>query len=197
MLEWGKALLKKRFNKPGNVYLGLVHRLDRPASGVMVFARTSKAAGRLGKQFRERTVEKRYAAIVEGAPGEKGHWVDFIRKMGRQPEIVPEGAEGARRAVLTWRAVHVAREKTLVEIHLESGRPHQIRLQFASRHFPVLGDVRYGASATLDDRSLALHCIRLGIEHPVRREKIAWQAMPPATWPAIFRDAAADLIATY
>ena len=193
ILSWGKAYLKCTFDKPGNVFLGLVHRLDRPASGVTVFARTSKAAGRLSDQFRKRTVSKKYLAIVEENPPKEGRWTDYIVKRGREPRIVDAEIKGAQEARLSFRRERSVEDLTLVDINLETGRPHQIRLQFARRGFPLVGDVRYGSKRVLDGRNLALHCYRLEIEHPTLREFVSWSALPPATWPQEFRSWVCDM----
>ncbi|MGI9175912.1 MAG: RluA family pseudouridine synthase [Rhodothermales bacterium] len=186
LLSIGKAYLKERFDKPGNVFLGLVHRLDRPASGVMVFARTSKAASRLSQAFRERTPEKRYLALVEGRAVGGGTLVDHLVKEDRQVRIVRPDYPKAQRAELTWRALEERKGLTLVEVKLKTGRPHQIRVQLAHLGFPILGDLRYDARRELDGRNLALHCYCLGLEHPTQKEWMAWEAPPPATWEAAF-----------
>ncbi len=186
LLEVGKALLKERFGKPGNVYLALVHRLDRPVSGVMVLARTSKAAARLSEQFRARVPQKRYLAVVEGACEGEGTCVDFLVKEDRRVRVVEAGYPKAKRAVLRWRAVAVRDGLSLLDVTLETGRPHQVRVQLAHRGWPLLGDFRYGARRRLDGRNLALHCYRLTLEHPTRREPMTWTAPPPASWKGLF-----------
>lgn len=193
LLTWAKLWIKVRYGKPGNVYLGLVHRLDRPASGITVFARTSKAAARLAHQFRERTVDKRYLAIVEGVPAGSDTWVDHLVKEGRTPRVVPESAPGARRAELAFNTVETRGGLTVVEVLLKTGRAHQIRLQFASRGFPLLGDLRYGARSSLDGQNLALHGYRLGLQHPTGGGPMQWIVPPPATWPVQFADSIARL----
>ena len=182
----GKAYIGDRYDKPGNVYLGLVHRLDRPASGVMVLARTSKAASRLTDQFKRRSVRKAYAALVEGTLEGAGKWEDFIRKVDARPEIAPPGSDGAKRALLTWTSRRISGGPgtvSLADIRLETGRPHQIRLQFSSRGYPLVGDMRYGAGTELDGRNLALHAYELGFEHPTKKEPMVFCALPPDTWP--------------
>ncbi len=196
VLTLGKAFLKERFRKPGKVFLGLVHRLDRPASGVMALARTSKAAARLSEQFRKRTPEKRYLALVEGRWEGAGGGVDHLVKEGRTVRVVPEGYPGAKRAELRWRVLGTAEGLSLVEVALATGRPHQIRVQMAHRGHPLLGDVRYGAARELDGRNLALHCYLLGLTHPTRKEPMRWSAPPPAAWGRRFRGEVARLLAS-
>ena len=186
LLTWGKAFLKEKFDKPGNVYLGLVHRLDRPASGVMVLARTSKAAARLTEQFRQRRPEKNYLALVEGRLAGAGTCEDHLVKESRQVRVVRADYPKAKRAVLRWRAVATRDGLTLLDIALETGRAHQIRVQLAHRGHPLVGDIRYGATRELDGRNLALHAYRLTIEHPTRREAMTFEAPPPATWHGFF-----------
>lgn len=187
LLSLGKDYLKAHFHKPGNVYLGLVHRLDRPASGVMVFARTSKAAARLSEQFRARTPEKRYLAMVEGTCTGSGERVDYLAKTDQQVRIVSPSHPQAQRAELAWRGVAARGGRSLVEVELRTGRPHQVRLQLATMGFPIVGDFRYGATRELDGRNLALHCYRLAIDHPTRQERMTWMAPPPASWGDLFR----------
>lgn len=179
LLTIGKAYLKERFDKPGNVFLGLVHRLDRPASGVMVFARTSKAAARLSEQFRQRTVEKRYFAIVEGvlegAGIERGRVIKEAASM--RMAAAAEAREG-KTAELQWRAIASEDDLTLVDVQLKTGRKHQIRVQLAALGHAILGDFRYGATRELDGKNLALHCYRLGFHHPTRKERMNFAAAP-------------------
>lgn len=195
VVSLGKAYLKERFDKPGNVFLGLVHRLDRPASGVMVLARTSKAAARLAEQFRERRPVKRYIAVVEGALSGEGTCRDRIAKRDGRARIVPASDPDGKPARLTWRAVMSRGDLTLVDVLLETGRPHQIRLQLAGLGHAILGDLRHGARNEWDGRNLALHAYRLELEHPVRRDPRRFSAPPPKAWPAEFLDASLALAA--
>lgn len=169
-------------------FVGLVHRLDRPTSGIMALARTSEAARALSKQFRERTVEKRYLAFVEGALAGIGTWTDTIAKIDGQPRRVAPDHPDGKHAELTWQALGHTADRTLLHVQLQTGRPHQIRLQGASRGHPVVGDTRYGASAALD-RTIALHHALLRVEHPTTQRGQAFTAPVPNTWHAILSNA--------
>lgn len=178
LLTLGKNHLKSRFQRPGNVFLGLVHRLDRPASGLMVFARTSKAAARLCLQFKNRNVSKHYFAIVEGHPPVKGVLEDHMLKDGRSARIVKKSHPKGKSAKLEYEVIAKHGWTSLVSIKLHTGRPHQIRLQFSSREFPLLGDKRYGAERSFQDNQLALHSWQLGFEHPTKKEEMKWILKP-------------------
>ncbi|PAP77648.1 RluA family pseudouridine synthase [Rubrivirga marina] len=195
LVSLAKAYLKERFDKPGNVFVGLVHRLDRPASGVMMLARTSKAASRLSDQFRRRVPQKRYLAVVEGDPGDGGAWterVDAIDKGGGgSVDVVPVG-EG-QRAALRYRTLARDSARSLVEVELLTGRKHQIRAQLAELGAPILGDFRYGNQTPFaDGRGVALHAYRLVVEHPTKREPVTVVAPPPEAWAGLFPDAVAE-----
>ena len=181
-----KEYLRQVYAKPGNVFVGLVHRLDRPASGVLVLARTSKAASRLADQFRRRLPEKRYLALVEGHCEGNGRCEDFLTKENRRVRVVAPDHAGAKKAVLNWRSLATRSDLSLVEVALETGRPHQIRVQLASRGCPLLGDLRYEATREFDGQNLALHCASLAIEHPVRRQTSRWITEPPPSWSGYF-----------
>ena len=189
LVTLAKAYLKERFDKPGNVFCGLVHRLDRPAAGLVVLARTSKAAARLSDQFRRRTVGKRYLAVVEGQIDGSGRCVDWLAKDRGTVRRVKQGAAGAKRAELTWTARAVVGRRTLVEVDLLTGRPHQIRVQLRHLVGPIVGDLRYGAPEPMGDgRGLALLSASLEIDHPTRGERMRWVASPPAVWPGALRE---------
>ncbi|MDA0377860.1 MAG: RNA pseudouridine synthase [Bacteroidetes bacterium] len=192
VLTAGKSWVGEYFNKPGAVFLGLVHRLDRPASGLMVLARTSKSAARLAEQFRVRSVEKRYLAWVEGQPAPSGAWTDWLRKEEREVRVVSAVEPGAKEARLAYDVVQRFDTSTLVAIRLETGRPHQVRLQFASRGFPLTGDIRYGATRELDGKNLALHAAALALDHPTRGQRLGWTSVPGAWWPEQVRSVARD-----
>lgn len=184
------TLGKERLAGEGNrdPFLGLVHRLDRPASGVMVLARTSTAAKELSRQFRERLVEKRYLVLVEGTLQGIGTWTDYIAKPDRQPRLVdPDHAEG-KRAVLNWQALATGEGRTVLQVNLQTGRPHQIRLQTTSRGHPVVGDQRYGDTPALPDRAIALHHTLLRLDPPARSRRETFAAEPPAPWSDLLTD---------
>jgi 23S rRNA pseudouridine1911/1915/1917 synthase len=183
LVQQARQYLKQRYHKPGNVYLGVVSRLDAWVSGVIVLARTSKAAGRLAEQFRGRRVRKLYWALVERPiepPG--GQWEDWLAKDDVAGRMVVARSPGAKLAKLQYRVLHSTPQATLVEIELETGRKHQIRVQLASRGYSILGDRKYGSGRDFDQRAIALHARRLELEHPVRREPLAWTAPVPESW---------------
>jgi 23S rRNA pseudouridine1911/1915/1917 synthase len=179
-----KAYLKDRYCKPGNVFLGVIHRLDRPVSGVLLFARTSKAAARLAEQFRSGTVEKVYWAVIEGEvetpAGSLEDWLRRDRDAGRV-EVVKAGTEGARQALLHYhrRAVHGG--LTWLEVRPQTGRTHQLRVQLAHHGHPIYGDAKYGAIHTFG-RAIGLHARALTFLHPVRYEPITLTAEVPRAW---------------
>ena len=186
LLTLAKKYIKDRFQKPGNVYLGLVHRLDRPVSGLMVFARTSKAAARLSGQFRTRTVTKKYLALIEGNLSGEADWRDHLAKIERRVQIVKPGHPMGKPAHLTWRALGSKQGVSLISVRLYSGRPHQIRLQFASRGYPLLGDFRYKANRPFDGSNLALHAYCLALDHPVTKDRLVWTVAAPVSWSSWF-----------
>jgi 23S rRNA pseudouridine1911/1915/1917 synthase len=185
VLTRAKEYLKKKYKKPGNVYLGVVSRLDSTVSGALVLARTSKAADRLTKQFQSGQVEKVYWALVERAPqpaeGELSHWLlknDRQRKM----EVKPPRTRGAQHARLSYRTLGEEKLGALVEVKLHTGRKHQIRLQLATIHCPVVGDRKYGSRKAFVAEAIALHCVRLAIEHPTTKQRIEVRSLPPQSW---------------
>lgn len=176
LLTMVKEYIKEKYNKPGNVYVGLVHRLDRPVGGIMVFAKTSKAASRLSKQVQTHKLKKYYLAIVRGIIKEdKGTYQDKIKKLSNGNSIVSkEGKE----AILDYEVLERNKKtnKTLVKIKLKTGRHHQIRVQFASNGHPLCGDQRYG----VEDRSqIALYAYRLEFTHPTTKQELSFQLLPP------------------
>ncbi len=179
-----KAYLKDKYHKPGNVFLGVVHRLDRPVSGVLLFARTSKAAARLAQQFREGTVEKVYWAVVEGeGQTVAGTLEDWLRKDAdsRRVEVVPPHTPGARQALLHYQRRALYGGLTWLEVRPQTGRTHQLRVQLAHHGRPVYGDARYGAVTTFG-KAIGLHARALTFLHPVRYEPITVTAEVPRAW---------------
>jgi 23S rRNA pseudouridine1911/1915/1917 synthase len=187
-----KAYLKERYHKPGNVYLGIPHRLDRPVSGVVLFARNTKAARRLAEQFQHHQVTKIYWAAVEGEVlPEEGRWEDWLLKLPAEArtERVPVETPGAKHAVLGYRRLGVAAGYTLLELRPQTGRMHQIRVQAAGRGWPILGDELYGSRRlfgppvpTPRDRAIALHARSLTFLHPIRYEPVTVDAPLPELW---------------
>lgn len=176
-----REYLRKRYAKPGNVYLSVVHRLDRPVSGALLFARTSKAASRLSDQFRRRSVQKTYLALVEGCVSrERGELVDWLSKdRSRNHVTVAESHDvGARECRLTYQVVERGAVRTLLEIRPQTGRSHQIRVQLANLGHPIAGDVRYGAKDRLGPR-IMLHASRLEFSHPTLRTDVTIECHPP------------------
>jgi 23S rRNA pseudouridine1911/1915/1917 synthase len=177
-----KSYIKKRDDKPGNVYLGVVHRLDRPVSGIILFAKTSKALDRLNKLFRERTVQKTYLAITSKRPsnpdGVLEHYLvkDPKRNTSR---ICSKTTSGAKQAKLSYRLIQSLNAGNLIEVKPYTGRPHQIRVQLASMGCPIIGDLRYGAKKPNNDASICLHAYKLEFIHPVRKEPLTLRADIP------------------
>jgi 23S rRNA pseudouridine1911/1915/1917 synthase len=189
LLAVAKDYIRRKYNKPGNVYLGIVSRLDAPVTGVVLLARTSKAAGRLSQQFRERDVDKFYWAIVDGPvePGE-GRLVDFLRKdeRHRKMHVTGPNTPDAQRAELAYRVLKSAGSVSLLEVQPLTGRKHQIRLQLSQAGFPIFGDRKYG-SARPFPTGIALHSRRLVIEHPVSKMQLEIEAPLPASWQRFLR----------
>ena len=182
LLDLLKDYLKRTYDKPGNVYLGLVHRLDRPTGGVMVFAKTSKAAGRLSEQMKTGDFEKRYLTVLNGAPNpESGKLVNYLKKntINNMVYLSTEGTDGAKYAALDYRVLEKRGGLALTEVKLHTGRSHQIRVQFAGIAHPVYGDMRYGGEFAIKGR-LALWAYSLAFTHPVTKERMRFLSEPPA-----------------
>jgi len=181
-----KEDVKRRYNKPGNVYLGLVHRLDRPVGGVMVFARTSKAASRLSDAVRTRDFDKMYLAVVNGQPpAVAGTLRHYLRKDAKtnMVSVVPPHADGAKEAILDYRVLASAEGMSLVRVKLHTGRPHQIRVQFAAIGCPLFGDQRYGGDKSERGEQIALWSTFLAFEHPTQKERRSFASFPPNRYP--------------
>ena len=188
-----KNWLKEKHNKPGNVYLGVVHRLDRPVSGVVLFAKSSKALPRLNKMFAEHNkVTKTYWAIVQNRPtlpeGTLTHWLTRQEK-NNTARAYDREVPGSKKAVLDYRLITSSDRYHLLEIHLHTGRHHQIRCQLAKMGCPIKGDLKYGAPRSNPDGSISLHARNLTIEHPVSHKTISITAPVPEDnlWLALSR----------
>ncbi|WP_282018376.1 RluA family pseudouridine synthase [Salegentibacter mishustinae] len=177
-----KSYLKEKYNKPGNVYLGVVHRLDRPTSGIVLFAKTSKALPRLNKLFQEKAAQKTYWAIVKNAPPEKSDTlIHFLKRNPKQNKSyahikeVPE----SKKAILEYRLLKKLDNYFLLEVDLHTGRHHQIRSQLSAIGSPIKGDLKYGFDRSNKDASIHLHARELKFIHPVKKEEIHIIAPPP------------------
>ena len=184
LLTLAKEYVKQRYQKPGNVYLGVVSRLDAPVTGVVLLARTSKAAARLTEQFRSRGVEKTYWALAEGAvEPPDGRLVDWLAEdeRHRRMHIVGPTMPGAKEARLTYRRLSIVSGNSWLEVELETGRKHQIRLQLSGHGHPIVGDRKYGSVVSFSD-GIALHARRLVVSHPTTDVRIEIEAPLPPTW---------------
>jgi 23S rRNA pseudouridine1911/1915/1917 synthase len=184
LLSLAKLYVKDRYQKPGNVYLGVMSRLDAPVTGVVLLARTSKSAARLTEQFRGRSVEKTYWAVVEGIlSAASGTLVDWLGHDDRHRRMHVVGAtfSGAREARLSFRRLRRTGQNSWIEVELETGRKHQIRLQLANHGHPIVGDRKYGSRQPFP-LGIALHARRLAISHPISAERLSFEAPLPKTW---------------
>jgi len=182
-----KEYLKEKHNKPGNVFLGVTHRLDRPVSGVVVFAKTSKALTRFNELIRERQITKKYWAVVSNKPAlENGHLINYLKKNQQKNMSFAYNEEGKGRlkAELLYKYIAKSDKYHLLEVELLTGRHHQIRVQLKEIGCPVKGDLKYGAPRSNKDASIHLHARSLEFIHPVKKEKMIIEALPPrdAVW---------------
>lgn len=211
MLDSFRTYLEISKKKPGTAYIGLVHRLDRPCSGVVVFAKTSKAASRLGESFRNRTVDKHYVCMVNRSLQGTGVLSHSIMKSSTSKvRILADDSSKHRGVALSAKLCYTQLKsilldrgkqnfddrayQTLLHIKLETGRKHQIRAQLKAIGHPIVGDIKYGAPQSFRDRSIALHACSLVIEHPISHERMRFSAPPPATWKARFGSTIMDSI---
>lgn len=186
-----KKDLKERYNKPGEVYLGLVHRLDRPVGGIMVFAKTSKAASRLSDQIRTRTFKKTYLAVVRGIPQKKTSTLkDYLLKdsSANMVSVVPKGTPDSKEAILDYEVLESNGELSLIKIMLHTGRSHQIRVQMAHAGMVLYGDQRYGPKVNKPGQQIALWAYSVTFMHPTKKEEITLSCETPKTEPwSLFR----------
>lgn len=181
MLTIVKEYIKAKENKPGNVFVGLVHRLDRPTGGVMVFAKTSKAASRLSTQIADGTMGKRYLAVVLGKPREnRMKLINYLKKNPRTNtvQVVPELESGAKRAELEYNVIEAKEKVSLIEVNLFTGRSHQIRVQMKNIGCPVYGDVKYGGDKLAKGHNLALWAYELKFQHPTTKDNMTFKVYP-------------------
>lgn len=186
MLTLLKEDLKVRYNKPGNVFLGLVHRLDRPVGGAMVFAKTSKSASRLSDIIRRQALDRNYLAVVRGTPPEKkGLLTHYLVKDSSQNKVFTASASNkkAKKAVLEYEVIGHADGLSLLSIRLHTGRSHQIRVQFSASGCPLYGDQKYGQSVNRPGQQIALWSNGLAFKHPTKEETITVQSKPPEQYP--------------
>lgn len=186
LLTMVKDYLKRKYDKPGNVYLGMVHRLDRPVGGLVLFAKTSKAASRLSEQFRRNSIKKEYVAVVLGTPREKQttlvHYL-LKDKDKNKTRAYKNEQPGAKRAELSYHVTRMKGKFSLLRIQPKTGRPHQIRTQLSAVGHPIIGDVKYGAPEPLLDKNIFLYAVSLEFEHPVKKETMYFEIDQPGDWP--------------
>tara|TARA_B100001029_G_scaffold158997_1_gene146038 strand:+ start:9787 stop:10461 length:675 start_codon:yes stop_codon:yes gene_type:complete len=182
LIDQVKNYIKKKYNKPRGVFLGLIHRLDRPTSGLILFAKTSKALRRINKQFKDRKTQKKYWAIIDKSfdsnSGTLTHWLKRNPKMNKS-FANNEELNDSKKAILHYKKIIKLRKYCVLEIDLETGRHHQIRSQLSFIGFPVKGDLKYNAKRKNHDASIDLHARSLTINHPTTKKKITFLASPP------------------
>ncbi len=177
-----KEYIKGKYNKPGNVFIGTVHRLDRPTSGIVIFARTSKALERLNKMLRDKTIDKTYWALVKNQPKkESDTLINFLKKDSKKNKsfVYKKEISGSKKATLHYKIIKKLDNYTLLEIDLETGRHHQIRTQLSNIGSPIKGDLKYGFGRSNKDGSISLHARKIEFKHPVSKEQISVIAPTP------------------
>lgn len=184
-----KTFLKNKYNKPGNVYLGVVHRLDRPTTGIVIFAKTSKALERLNKMLRDKTIDKTYWAVVKNKPSKASDTlINYLRKnpKNNKATVFNKDTKDTKKAVLHYKTLKSLDNYHLLEIDLETGRHHQIRSQLANINCPIKGDLKYGFNRSNKDAGIHLHARKIQFTHPVSKEPIEIIAPTPkdAIWDA-------------
>ncbi|MDN6196280.1 MAG: RluA family pseudouridine synthase, partial [Atopostipes suicloacalis] len=188
LLNIGKEFLVKKYNKPGDAFLGLVHRLDRPVGGIILFAKTSKAASRISNEIRLNRFDRSYLAVVRGTSEKKeGKLTDFLLKDRRKNKsaVVDPSTDGAKKAILRYHvlAANSSEDLSLISIELETGRSHQIRLQLAHMGHPIYGDQKYGQNDNKVGQQIALWAQSLAVKHPTKDEIIQLSVNPPLEYP--------------
>jgi 23S rRNA pseudouridine1911/1915/1917 synthase len=181
LTDWAKAYIKETYNKPGEVFLHPCHRIDRPVSGIVVFARTSKGLERMNRLFKEDKVEKEYLAIVQNQPEEaKGHLVHWLRKDPTRNITMASKKQlsGSKQAELSYITLAYQDNHSLVRVFPKTGRPHQIRVQLKAINCPIKGDLKYGYPTPNPDKSISLHAFRISFVHPIRKEVISVTCKP-------------------
>ena len=182
IMDMVKDYIKVKYNKPGNVYLGLVHRLDRPVGGVMVFAKTSKAASRLSEQVRNNSFKKVYYAVVEGNISDKGYWEDYMIKDEKDNKSYITSKGKGKIAILDYEVIDRKDNFNLVKINVVTGRSHQIRVQFSSRGYPLVGDMKYNKKAN-PGTNIALFAKSISFIHPTLKEVMSFDLDLPNRYP--------------
>lgn len=194
LLSMVKAYVKEKYNKPGEAFIGLVHRLDRPTGGIMVFARNSKSASRLSAELVSHEMKKTYYAVCHGVPQIKsGSLINYLKKDEKENivKIVPQAEQGVKKAELNYRVLQNNETESLVEVNILTGRSHQIRVQFAGIGCPLLGDNKYGKDKTRASKNLGLWAGRLEFTHPVSKQKMVFVASPDTSvmpWNKFYMD---------
>ena len=186
LLNMLKSYIKEKYNKPGDVYLGLVHRLDRPVGGVMVFARTSKAASRLSNELRKQQIYRKYKAIIRGTlPNKQGELVDYLYKDRKKNlvTVVSSKNKDGKKAILEYKVLSKKDNLSMLEVELKTGRSHQIRVQLANQGTPLYGDQKYGEHVNKHGQQIALWASSLSVKHPTKDEMITVESEPPKEYP--------------
>ena len=186
MVNLLKKYIKEKYDKPGNVFVGLVHRLDRPVGGCMVFAKTSKAASRLSEQVRNKSFKKTYRAVIHGNMNKKeDNLLDYLykNKKTNMVSVVSKNTKDAKDARLSYETLDSKKGLSLVQIDLQTGRPHQIRVQFANRKHPLFGDQRYGQNLNKVGQQIALWSYKIEIDHPTTKERMEFVCDVPKEYP--------------
>ncbi|MCB0630869.1 MAG: RluA family pseudouridine synthase [Saprospiraceae bacterium] len=185
LADWVKVYIKNRYQKPGDVFLGVIHRIDRPVSGAVIFARTSKALERMNRLFHDREVQKTYLAVTTERPNPlTGHLTHYLvkdreRNVAKAYDQMSNRAKGAKKSELEYELVGELGGHHLLKVNPITGRPHQIRVQLAKMGWPIRGDVKYGFKQPNTDLSIHLHCYQLRFEHPVKKEPVLITAELP------------------